>query len=142
MLEFGDEMMDITIETEIIKLFVQKQYQKRLLYEISSKKEYDIIRCHFYTEYKFKKECLEKVSYMGDENLEKYLFQLSGKKDIYFMGINTREKMPLKEAVKRINHFEDGIIYCGNGIGYYQGEEELSDTPRYILKSKDHKTND
>ena len=132
--------MDIAIETEIIKLFVQKQYQKRLLYEINSKKKYDTVWHHFHTEKKFKKECLEKVDYMKKEDLEKYLFRLSGKKNVYFMGMaEKRKKMLLEDAVNEIVEMEIGIIYCGDGIGYYQGEEELADTPRYILKSPIYK---
>ena len=32
--------------------------------------------------------------------------------------------MTLKESIKRIELGALCIVYCGNGIGYYQGEEE------------------
>ena len=127
---------DIEIETEIIKLFVQKQYQKRIIYEISSRKDYDIMWHHFNNEQKFKKECLQKIFWMGEEALEKYLFELSGKKEVYYMGHSARKKMMLKEAVTEGGLWGIGIIYCGNGIGYYVGEEERAETPRYILRAK------
>ena len=133
--------MDIAIESEIVKLFVQKQYQKRLLYEINSKKEYDTMWHYFHTEQKLKKECLEKIYYMDEKNLEKYLFQLTGKKEVYYMGIDVRIRMSLREASYQMAHGAVAIVYCGNGIGYYQGEEELADTPRYILKAQNYRKN-
>ena len=73
---------------------------------------------------------------MGEEALEKYLFELSGKKEVYYMGHSARKKMMLKEAVTEGGLWGIGIIYCGNGIGYYVGEEERAETPRYILRAK------
>lgn len=85
----------------------------------------------------FKQDCLYLVEYMDPRGMEEYLYKLSGTREVYYMGDLFIGKLSLKDAVDRA----DGdvcIIYCGNGIAYYQGEEDMAAPPRYLrITSKD-----
>jgi len=67
----------------------------------------------------------------------KYVFLLALFQPIlYFIGESYIGTLPLKEAVKKAGTGEICIIYCGNGIGYYQGEQECGKPPRFLLFQK------
>ena len=65
--------------------------------------------------------------------MEKHLFQLSGAREVYFVGESYTGILPLKQAVTKAHTGEICVIYCGKGIGYYQGEQEYGSPPRYML---------
>lgn len=52
---------------------------------------------------------------------------------MYFIGEDYIGDLSLKEAVERASEGEICIIYCGEGIGYYQGEQEKGAPPRFML---------
>jgi len=83
-----------------------------------------------------KNNCMQPLEYMSEEEMEKYLLSFSNVKDIYFIGESYIGTLPLKEAVKKAGTGEICIIYCGNGIGYYQGEQECGKPPRFLLFQK------
>lgn len=58
------------------------------------------------------------------EEMKNYLHKLSGAENVYFIGEDYIGEMLLEQAAERANEGEICIIYCGNGIGYYQGEQE------------------
>ncbi len=43
-------------------------------------------------------------------------------------------ELSLKQAVEKALFGEICIIYCGNGVGYYQGEQDIGSSPRFLLK--------
>ena len=55
--------------------------------------------------------------------MQTYLYNLSKKSNVYFIGEDYIGDLSLKEAVERASEGEICIIYCGEGIGYYQGEQ-------------------
>lgn len=70
---------------------------------------------------------------MPADELETNLYKLSKNNVVYFIGASYVGELSLKEAVEKVSCGEICIMYCGNGIGYYQGEEDCSNTPRYFL---------
>ena len=75
------------------------------------------------------------MNYMAPNELEKYLLGFIRTKYVYYIGEDYIGEMTLKEALVKMNMGAIGIIYCGNGIGYYQGEEENGDRPRCLLRA-------
>lgn len=74
------------------------------------------------------------LNYMASNELEKYLLKFIHTKYVYYIGEGYIGEMTLKEALVKMNMGAIGIIYFGNGIGYYQGEEENGDRPRCLLR--------
>ena len=70
---------------------------------------------------------------MDKTEMQTYLYNLSKKSNVYFIGEDYIGDLSLKEAVERASEGEICIIYCGEGIGYYQGEQEKGAPPRFML---------
>ena len=83
-------------------------------------------------EYKY--DLVNFLKYMTPNELEKYLSRFVHTKNVYYLGEDYIGEMTLKESLERINMGAICIIYCGNGIGYYQGEEDQGHRPRCLLK--------
>ena len=73
---------------------------------------------------------------MDKTEMQTYLYNLSKKSNVYFIGEDYIGDLSLKEAVERASEGEICIIYCGEGIGYYQGEQEKGAPPRFMLVKK------
>lgn len=126
------------IEVEVIKKYVVKSKQERILWELSNpEKRKDIIFKRFPGPNLFKSHCLQEVGYMSEIEMEKKLFQLSKTTEVYYIGERYIGSMSLKDAVRRTCAGEICIIYCGQGIGYYQGEQDYGSPPRFLLIQKD-----
>lgn len=125
------------IELEIINEFVNKRKQERLIYELgNSKKREHIMLNRFAGSEIFKKSCLQVTALKTLEKIHKELVRLSNADKIYFMGETYIGEMSLIQAIEKANNGEICIIYCGNGIGYYQGEQEIGSPPRFFLKAE------
>lgn len=118
---------------EFIKRFVISNKQERLIWELESPKKRKDLFWRFAGSNIFKTECLQEVDYMSTDELETKLYQLNKSKEVYFIGTSYVGEISLKEAVEKASSGEICVIYCGNGKGYYQGEEERANTPRYFL---------
>ncbi len=126
-------MINIT-EIEIVKLYVIKNRQDRIVWELGNPKKRDFIMIkRFPGPENFKKSCMRSVEYMAPDEMKTYLHQLSKAKEVYYIGDNYIGVLSLEQATLRANTGELCIIYCGNGIGYYQGEQEFGKPPRYLL---------
>ncbi len=126
------------IEVEVIRKFVVKSKQERILWELSNpKKRKDVIFMRFPGPNLFKSHCLQEVGYMSETEMESKLFQLSKAKEVCFIGERYIGIISLKDAVRRACTGEICIIYCGQGIGYYQGEQNYGSPPRYLLIQRD-----
>ena len=125
-----------SIEEEIVKKYVIKNKQERILWELSNPQKRPNIIWQFAGLRLFKKSCLQLTKYMPPEELEKCLFQLTEAKLVYFIGEDYIGELSLTQAAKRTNTGEICIIYCGNGIGYYQGEQDYGTPPRFLLMEK------
>ena len=120
-------------EQEIIKKYIRKNKQDRILWELSVPRKRNSVFWNFAGSDIFNQNCLHPVNYMNKDEMEKYLFELSGNENVYFLGEDYIGELLLKEATERAEHGEICIIYCGNGIGYYQGEQEIGRPPRFLL---------
>lgn len=129
-------MKSLDIEKEIVEKYVKKHKQERILWELSkNKKRKDVIWKFAGTDI-FKDNCLQKVEYMSKSLMVKYLHEIGAPQKIYYIGESCIGEMNLEEAAEKASTGEICIIYCGNGIGYYQGEQEYGSPPRYILMQK------
>ena len=71
----------------------------------------------------FKKEILYPSTYKDAEHLEKVLYEMSGTRECYVIGECYIGTMQLRQACEEAWQGGICIIYCGNGIGYYQGRK-------------------
>ena len=118
---------------EFIKKFVISNKQERLIWELGSPRKRRELFWRFSGSSIFKDVCLQETEYMLADELEAKLYQLGKNKVVYFIGESCVGEISLREAVEKASYGEICVIYCGNGIGYYQGEEERANTPRYFL---------
>ena len=128
-------MKNAKIEVDIIKKYIKKEKQDRLLWELSNPKKRDAVFWNFAGSNCFKGECLHSTAYKPGDAMSKYLLQLSNAKDVYFIGESYVGVLSLEQAVEKARTGEICIIYCGKGIGYYQGEQEKGKPPRFLLKA-------
>lgn len=130
-------MQDSKIEEEIVKYFFIKCKQKRLLWELNNPKKREKIIHRIIAIETYKSECLKPVKYLSEDDMERLLLDLAKKKDIYFIGESYIGALPIKEAVNRVGRGEWCLIYCGNGTGYLQAEQqEHGPSPQYLLSQK------
>ena len=121
------------VEEEIIKQFVVKNKQERILWELRNLKKREQVFWRFAGPNILSRECLKKMEYRSIEELELFLRNYILTNKVYYIGGVYIGEIILEEALKNIYEGDIAIIYCGNGVGYYQGEEENGDRPRYLL---------
>ena len=123
------------VELEIVKMFVAKSKQERIIWEFGKpEKRQNIMLRRFAGPEIFDGNCIQLVEYMPPQTLKNCLSHLSNAKEVYYIGEDYIGKLSLDQAALRANTGEICIIYCGNGIGYYQGEE-CGRPPRYLLRT-------
>ncbi|MBE5934268.1 MAG: hypothetical protein E7262_00565 [Lachnospiraceae bacterium] len=122
------------IEEEIVKKFIIKNKQERILWELGSLKKREQVFWRFSGPDILKKECLKFSEYMSIEELEAYLMKFTLDKKVYYIGGTYIGEITIEEALKKIYLGDISIVYCGNGVGYYQGEEDNGHRPRCLLK--------
>jgi hypothetical protein len=120
-------------EQEIIRKYIVNERQDRLLWELNSPKKRNTVFWHFAGTNFFKRECLHPIEYMSGDAMTKYLLELSRAENVYFIGESYIGILSLEEAVMKAQTGEICVIYCGNGLGYYQGEQENGKPPRFLL---------
>ena len=128
------------IEEEIIKLYIIKDKQERILWELSNHRKRESVIWKFSGPNLFKRDCLQPIEYMSQEKMEKYLSNRGGVEEVYFIGESIIGKLSLTQAVAKAHNGERCIIYCGNGFGYYQGEREDGTFPRFLLSAPSRDT--
>ena len=69
------------------------------------------------------------------KELEDYLFQLGKTRQVYYMGLNYIGEETLEHAIERMES-DICLIYLGNGMAFYQEEQDKLPTPRYLLIRK------
>ena len=124
------------IEYEIEKKFINKNRQERILWEFKNPKKRERVIWGFSGIQLFRSDCLKPMEYMSEEEMLNYLLRFCDTDITYFIGESYIGKLSLKEAVQKAGMGEICIIYCGNGIAYYQGEQENGGPPRYLLIQK------
>lgn len=122
-----------SVEEEIIRNYVKENKQERLLWELNSSKKRKAVIWKFAGSELFKSNCLKPTSYMSANQMEKYFSSMVTTKDVYFIGEDYIGVLTLQQAAQRAQDGEICIIYCGSGIGYYQGEQCAGKPPRFLL---------
>lgn len=120
------------MEEEIIRNFVKESKQERILWELDSPRKRDKVIWKFAGSEILKKACLKPANYMSAEEMETYFRSVAEVGSVYFLGEDYIGDLPLREAIRRAQDGEICIFYCGNGVGYYQGEGDYK-PPRYLL---------
>ena len=121
------------VEEEIIRSYVKENKQERLLWELNSSKKRKTVIWKFAGTELFKSNCLKPTSYMSANQIEKHFSPMVTTKNVYFIGEDYIGSLTLQQAARRAQEGEICIIYCGNGIGYYQGEQCAGKPPRFLL---------
>ena len=127
-------MKNYTIEEKIIKSFIKKSKRDRVIWELKNPQKREMIFWKFGHPDLFDENCLCAIGYMDSSKLYEYLFKLGGNKNIYYLGESYIGALLLEKAVELVETGEICIIYCGNGIAYYQGESDMGNRQRYLLK--------
>lgn len=110
-----------------------KNKQERIIWKLQNAKKRKKVFWHFDHPDIFKKEILYPSTYKDAEHLEKVLYEMSGTRECYVIGECYIGTMQLRQACEEAWQGGICIIYCGNGIGYYQGEQEYGAPPRFLL---------
>ena len=126
-----------SIEEEIVKLYVIKNKQERILWELRNRRKRESVFWRFAGPNQFKPECLQPIEYTTCEELEKLLSIHSETREVYYIGTSGIGVLPIQQAVRNVHMGEICIVYCGNGFGYYQGEQAYGTHPRFLLVSED-----
>lgn len=121
-------------EVEIVRKFIRRNKQERILWELSSPRKRKEIAYHLSTPDIFMPQCLNPVSLDAKWTVADY-FEGKGIFNVYYIGMHYIGEMTVKDAIEE-SCCDMCIIYYGNGIGYYQGEEAKGGPPRYLLLEK------
>lgn len=125
--------MSRAIEEEIIKKYIKKNKQERMIWELNNPQKREEVIWRFSKPGIFIEKCLTPIGYMDKIHMIEYLFKLSGVSNVYYIGEDYIGYLSLEQAAERASMGEICIIYCGKGIGYYQGEQEIGAPPRFML---------
>lgn len=128
--------MNSNIENEIIKNYVIKDKQARIIWELSTPKKRDDVFWRFSGINIFKPNCLFQVKEIPINYLHTKC-SAHKKVRVYVIGSSYIGETSLEESIRQAQNGGICIIYIGNGIAYYQGEECGGHRPRYILKTGD-----
>jgi hypothetical protein len=121
------------VEEKIIINYIVKSKQERLLWELSTPRKREKVIWKFSDTKLFKRNCLVPVAYMSADQLDRYFSPMVMAPNVYFIGEDYIGPLTLKQAAQRTQEGEICIIYCGNGVGYYQGEQCTGKPPRFLL---------
>lgn len=122
-------------EYEIIKSFIIKNRQERLIWELGNPKKREKFFWNFAGTQYFRQDCLQPVEVMSSKELETAILRLGKTRSVYYLGSAYIGKIPLAQAVQYTAQGDICIIYCGNGRGYYQGEPHPGKKSKYLLIS-------
>lgn len=136
-------MHDENIEKEIVELFVQKKVRKRVEYELSSKKKR--INAFFrlnHSKLTLNQKTIHPIHKADPDDVIQKLIELGASENkAYFMGYTEEDGsyVTLAEAIDMAFKFGmPVIVYCGNGIGYIQGEQMYGPAERFLLIAQNH----
>jgi hypothetical protein len=125
-----------TILTEIIKLFVVKEKQKRFLEFIESKKRYDDFLHEFLNDSRnLRKDCIIEIpsNQQTPELIAAQLYKSSAKKKSYLVSSNDEIDGKVGNLEELLNLISmEGFVYClETRLAYYEGHHSW----RYILNA-------
>lgn len=123
---------------EMIEMFFEKKWRKRLKFKLIPKEKrvenyYDYHNGEYLDESCIK-YCVNKSSI---EDICNILLKEGGNKKCFFFSCSESGIYDMRKGIE--NAMDNGmgaIIYLGNGIGYFQGEQYIGSPERYILVNK------
>ena len=124
------------IESEIVRYYIKESKRERLLWELDSPSKRASVIWKFAGTELFKRECLVPTKYLTADAMRQYFSKLTSSDHVYFFGEDYIGQLPLHQAIQRAQEGEICIIYCGNGNGYYQGEQSKGAPPRFLLSKR------
>lgn len=127
------------MEEKFVKMFIKKQYQERLLFELSSKKREKAIDRFSHETKKLLKENLilmqgEKIS---QEDIEKLLGIKKNSKDVYVITLNSLYDKKLIQLERAFNIFFDEylpMIIIGETFALIRQETSGNDSMKFVLR--------
>ncbi|MGL6200856.1 MAG: hypothetical protein ACRC3H_18190 [Lachnospiraceae bacterium] len=134
-------MIDANIEKEIVELFFNKKIKKRVEYELSSKRKRIDAFFRLNESEVLNQKTIHPIYKVDQEDVIQKLIELGASENkAYFMGYTEEDGyVTLAEAVDMAFYFGmPAIVYCGNGIGYIQGEQSYGPPERYLLIAINH----
>lgn len=78
--------MSRAIEEEIIKQYIKKNKQERMLWELNNPQKREEVIWRFSKPGIFIEKCLTPIGYMDKIHMIEYLFKLSGVSNVYYIG--------------------------------------------------------
>ena len=134
--------MDYSLEQTILDSYFINGYRKRLGYElrnINKRKRVLHSLCHNYASI-IKPEALNLIVSSDATAIAKIILQQGGSKErCYVMSLIANFDgvyVTLDDALESVvGNGMAALIYCNNGIAYFEAEQEQGPPPRFILKS-------
>ncbi len=129
--------MNSRIEEEIVRCFIQKNRQDRIIWELQSKRKRDSVMWKLCDTHLFKREVLYPQRYLSPEDLAEKLEALGAQKTIYMIAFDEMyelEDCSVLEGIER-QRSNPYLLYYGNGLGYFEGMQEDGAPERCILIS-------
>lgn len=129
--------MNSRIEEEIVRCFIQKNRQDRIIWELQSKRKRDSVMWKLCDTHLFKQEVLYPQRYLSPEDLAKKLEDLGAQKTIYMIAFDEMYELEDCSVLEGIERQWDNpyLLYYGNGLGYFEGMQEDGAPERCILIS-------
>ena len=132
-------MNEDRIVNEMIDMLFLKKWRKRLRYDFIDKKKEREDRYFRYHNGEYIDELLvvEKVDQMPEEYTVKRLLELGAEKRCFLLANGVSGVFTLEVGIEEAYICGLGaVIYCGNGVGYFQGEQCYGSPERWILVNK------
>jgi len=125
------------IEEEIVRCFIQKNRQDRIIWELQSKRKRDSVMWKLCDTHLFKQEVLYPQRYLSPEDLAEKLEDLGAQKTIYMIAFDEMYELEDCSVLEGIERQWDNpyLLYYGNGLGYFEGMQEDGAPERCILIS-------
>lgn len=129
--------MNSKIEEEIVRCFIQKNRQDRIIWELQSKRKRDSVMWKLCDTHLFKQEVLYPQRYLSPEDLAEKLEDLGAQKTIYMIAFDEMYELEDCSVLEGIERQWDNpyLLYYGNGLGYFEGMQEDGAPERCILIS-------
>lgn len=117
--------MSRAIEEEIIKQYIKKNKQERMLWELNNPQKREEVIWRFSKPGIFIEKCLTPIGYMDKIHMIEYLFKLSGVSNVYYIGEDYIGYLSLEQAAERASMGEICIITVGKVLGITRVNKKL-----------------
>lgn len=132
--------MDRDYESLIVKVFFDRSYWDRILYELTSlKKRQDAISrlSHHYQDV-LNTSLMHPVNCSDAAEIRDILISHQASQEAYVISFNTAvdgSYLPLGEALASTVHFGmPSLVVCSLNLAYFEGEQGFGPPPRSILR--------